>query len=82
MGGNACDVLFVAFADVAYRAGSIYHAITDRQVFVLALAIVLNGVLLLGLLRRERSGWFGIGFESVLVVALYLGAAVLIVLGG
>jgi cation:H+ antiporter len=82
IGGNAFDVLFVAFADVAYRAGSIYHAITDRQVFVLALAIVLNGVLLLGLLRRERSGWFGIGFESVLVVALYLGAAVLIVLGG
>ena len=82
IGGNAFDVLFVSFADVAYRAGSIYHAITDRQVFVLALAIVLNGVLLLGLLRRERSGWFGIGFESVLVVALYLGAAVLIVLGG
>lgn len=82
IGGNAFDVLFVSFADVAYRAGSIYHAITDRQVFVLALAIVLNGVLLLGLLRRERSGMFGIGFESVLVVVLYLGAAVLVVLGG
>ncbi|MFW5739202.1 MAG: hypothetical protein ACOC1F_02430 [Myxococcota bacterium] len=37
IGGNSFDVLFVAFADVAYRDGSIYHAITDRRVFLLSL---------------------------------------------
>lgn len=82
IGGNAFDVLFLAFADVAYRDGSIYHAITDRQVFVIALAIVLAGVLLLGLLRRERHGAFGIGFESLLVLLLYAGAAVLLIVQG
>lgn len=73
IGGNCFDVLFVAFADLAYRDGSIYHAITDRQVFVIALTQILTGVLLLGLLRREKSGIGNIGFESVLVLVLYLG---------
>jgi cation:H+ antiporter len=82
IGGNAFDVLFVAAADVAYREGSIYHAVTDAQTFAVALALVLNGVLLLGLLRRERTGLFGIGFESVLVLALYAGSVALLIAGG
>jgi cation:H+ antiporter len=82
IGGNAFDVLFVAFSDAAYRAGSIYHAITDRQVFVIALTLLLTGVLLLGLLRRERSGIMGIGFESFLVIVLYLGAFGLLFVAG
>lgn len=71
IGGNAFDVLFMAFADVAYREGSIYHAITDRQLFILALTELLTGILLLGLLRREQSGFANIGFESVLVLVIY-----------
>ena len=74
IGGNAFDVLFVAFSDVAYRSGSIYHAITNQQIFVIALTLLLTGILLLSLLRRKKSGIFGIGFESFLVIALYLGA--------
>ena len=78
IGGNAFDVLFVAFADVAYRGGSIYHAVTSQQVFVIALTLLLTGILLLGLLRRKKSGIFGIGFESFLVIVLYLGAFALL----
>ncbi len=78
LGGNAFDVLFLAFADVAFREGSIYHAATQRQVFMIALAILLTGTVLLGLLRRERKGIAGIGFESFLVLLLYLGGALLI----
>ena len=37
-------------------------------------------VLLLGMLRRERTGPAGIGFESVLVLLLYAGSVVLIFL--
>ena len=33
-----------------------------------------RAVLLLGLLRREKSGAGNIGFESVLVLAIYAGA--------
>lgn len=81
IGGNSFDVLFVAFADIAYRDGSIYHAITGQQVFTIALTMLLTGILLLGLLRRERTGWFGIGFESFLVVLIYLGGMSVLFLG-
>ena len=37
-----------------------------------ALAILLVGVLLVGLLRREKHGIANIGFESVLVLVLYV----------
>lgn len=72
LGGNAFDVLFVSFADVAYRPGSIYHVVSLDTVFMIALALLLTGILLLGLLRRERRGVLGIGFESALVLVFYL----------
>ncbi len=81
IGGNCFDVLFLAFADFAYRDGSIYHAITNKQTFVIALTILLTGILLLGLLRREKSGVGNIGFESFLVLVLYFGGMALIALG-
>jgi cation:H+ antiporter len=82
IGGNSFDVLFVAFSDAGYRPGSIYHAITDQQVFIIALTLLLTGILLMGLLRRERSGIWGIGFESFLVLVLYFGAFALLLAGG
>lgn len=79
IGGNCFDVLFLAFADGAYRGGSLYHAMTDRQTFMIALTLLLTGILTLGLLRRERSGIGNIGFESALVLLVYLaGVAVLV----
>lgn len=82
IGGNSFDVLFVAFADAGFRGGSIYHAITEQQVFIIALTLLLTGILLMGLLRREKSGILGIGFESFLAVVLYLGAFVLLFFSG
>ena len=72
IGGNCFDVLFLSFADFAYRDGSIYHAINPHQIFLIALSILLTGILLLGLLRREKHGIANIGFESVLILVLYL----------
>ena len=76
LGGNVFDVLFIAFSDVAYRAGSIYEHVGGDIRLVLSLAIVLTGVALLGLLRRERSGVANIGSEGVLVILLYAGTIV------
>lgn len=78
IGGNSFDVLFVAIADISYRQGSIYHAITNRQIFIISLTIILTGILILGLLRREKHGFCNIGFESFLVIFLYLGAIILL----
>lgn len=74
IGGNTFDLLFIAAADVAYRPGSIYHAFRPENTFVALVAILMTCILLLGMLRRERHGIAGIGFESALVLLLYLGS--------
>ncbi|WP_051882279.1 sodium:calcium antiporter [Parvularcula oceani] len=82
IGGNAFDVLFLAASDAAYREGSIYDAVTERQVFIIALSLLMTTVLVMGLLRRERQGPGGIGFETVVLIGAYLtGSAALIVAG-
>lgn len=74
LGGNAFDCLFVSLADVAYRENSIFTAIGSNERYLVALTAIMTAVLLLGLLRRERHGVANIGFESMLVGALYLGS--------
>jgi cation:H+ antiporter len=75
VGGNFFDVLFVFAADLVYLQGSLYHAkgVGVREVFLTGLAILLNITLLLGLLYRQRGGPANIGFESVLMLLLYIG---------
>ena len=58
-------MLLLGFSDIAYRQGSIYTAIANRQIFVLALTILMTGMLLLGLLEREKHGVGNIGFEKL-----------------
>lgn len=71
IGGNSFDMLFLAFADVGYREGSIYHAMGQRPIFLIALTMLLTGILTMGLLRRERTGFANIGLEGVLILGCY-----------
>lgn len=73
IGGNSFDVLFLAGSDWFYRAGSLYHQFTPQHAVLLATVIIMSGFLSLGLLRRQKQGPANIGFESVTVLALYLG---------
>jgi cation:H+ antiporter len=78
IGGNSFDVLFIAFADIAYGKGSILHAITQNQVFIMGLTMLMTSTLIMGLLHREREGFGKIGWESLLIIILYFaGNAVL-----
>lgn len=83
VGGNFFDVLFVAAADVAFLGGSLYHApgVGSREIFLVALTILLNLVLLGGLLHRQEAGPARIGVEGVLMVTLYLGGFLVLSLG-
>jgi cation:H+ antiporter len=72
IGGNCFDILFAAFSDFAYREGSIYAALSDQQLLMIALTILLTGILILGLLHREKHGIANIGFESFLIIVFYL----------
>lgn len=76
LGGNTFDVLFVAFSDVAYRGGSIYHAFSGQQTLVFLISILMTTVLLLGLLRREKHGVANVGFETVLIIGIYVAGMV------
>ncbi len=82
IGGNAFDTLLLAFTDIAYRQGSIYHALGDRQIFLMALTIIMTGILIMGLVRREEHGIANIGFESFLILLLYFGAFSLLFFNG
>lgn len=73
IGGNMFDALFISASDFAYRDGSIYHAISDRTVFWMALVILMTSILLLGLLRREKQGPADIGWESIWLLVLWTG---------
>ncbi|NWG46681.1 MAG: sodium:calcium antiporter [Alphaproteobacteria bacterium] len=71
LGGNTFDVLFAVFSDVAYREGSIYHAIGPSQIFTILITILMVSILLMGFLLRERHGFGNIGFESTLMLLVY-----------
>jgi len=78
LGGNAFDTLFAAVADYAYRPGSIYAHVSVSETGILALSLAMTALILLGLLKRQRQGPAGIGFESVGAILLYVvGMAVL-----
>lgn len=75
LGGNAFDTLFIAASDVAYRDGSIYHAMGEQQAFWLVIAIAMTALIILGMLARERHGPANVGFEGIGIIALYLAGA-------
>lgn len=78
IGGNAYDTLFTAASDIAYREGSIYHAMSDDTVFWVSLTLLMSAVLMMGLIRRQRKGPARIGLESVLLIALYIAGVALL----
>ena len=75
IGGNVFDVLFVGAADIAYREGSIYHALGRSDMFLLSLTLLLTSVLVAGLVHREEKG---IGFEGIAMLVLYAGGFIIL----
>ncbi|SEO72542.1 cation:H+ antiporter [Salinihabitans flavidus] len=74
IGGNTFDTLFLTAADVTYRDGSLYHAAGMEDYFWTVTAILMTGVLLGGLILRQRMGPWRIGLESVALLVIYAGA--------
>jgi cation:H+ antiporter len=70
IGGNSFEVMFLSAADFVYD-GSIYGAMEPDNLTTALIAMLMTGVLLLGMLRREKTGFARIGFESTLVLLLY-----------
>ena len=79
VGGNAFDTLFIAVADLFYRDGSIFTAIATTEYVWLGCALLMNAVLLMGLMYRQRQGMANIGLESWTMLGIYLGTVGLLV---
>lgn len=73
IGGNSLDALNLVVGDLAFRGGSLFHAATPDQLFLTVAALLMTTVLLGGLLVRQRKGWWRLGFDGVLLVAIYAG---------
>lgn len=74
IGGNTFDALFLTVGDVAYREGSLYHALEASDFFWLATGLVMTAILQLGQLYRQKHGPGGIGVESIALLGVYGGA--------
>lgn len=74
IGGNMFDTLFLVASDLSYREGSLYHAVGDQDYFWIISALLMTGVLTGGLILRQKQGPGRIGAESMLLLAIYLGA--------
>lgn len=74
IGGNTFDTLFLVFSDVAYRDGSLFHAVGTGDLYWLATGMLLTAVLLGGLILRQRQGPARIGIESLLMLIIYASA--------
>lgn len=77
IGGNTFDTLFLTAADVSYRDGSLYHAAGMDDYFWTVTAILMTGILVAGLVLRQRVGPGRIGFESLAILGIYAGAITL-----
>lgn len=70
IGGNAFEVLFLSLADFV-SPQSIYESVKPDDQATALFAMLMVTVVLLGMMKREKSGFLNIGFESTLVFVLY-----------
>ncbi|MHA6347443.1 sodium:calcium antiporter [Roseivivax sp. CAU 1761] len=82
IGGNTFDTLFLTAADIAYRDGSLYHAVGTTDLYWLSTGLLMTAILLAGLILRQREGPGRIGVESVLLIVVYSIAALLEIFAG
>lgn len=78
VGGNAFDLLFVSFADFAYLKGSVLHYISNSEIFIISVTLLLSAILLFGLLEREKEGFARIGWESSLILFICIATYVIL----
>lgn len=74
IGGNTFDILMIAMADLFYLKGPVYRDAGDQSLVLLGGTALATAVLAVGLVVRDRKG---IGFEGLVIPAIYLATVVL-----
>ncbi len=81
-GTNCFNMLVVATADAGYPGGSIYHDMAPVQMTWGLVSILMTAILLMGMVRRQRYGIGRIGFESALILSVYIVALGIVITTG
>jgi cation:H+ antiporter len=77
-GANILDAAIILLADVVYVGPAVLNETGTATAFAGLLGILLTAIMLVGLVKRRRSVVLGLGFDSGLVLVLYLaGVAIL-----
>ncbi|WP_132061177.1 sodium:calcium antiporter [Halorussus amylolyticus] len=79
IGGNVFDTLMIALGDLAYSVAPIYGDVNPEVLFLTGIAILMNSVLMIMLIRRETEDLgTDIGTESYLILAIYISGIIFI----
>ncbi|WP_150912146.1 sodium:calcium antiporter [Marinobacter halotolerans] len=81
-GTNCFNMIVVAAADLGYPGGSIYHDMAPVQMTWGLISILMTAILLMGMLQRQRYGIGRIGFESALILSVYIVALGIVTVTG
>jgi len=81
-GSNMFNILTIFFADVAFRGGPIYNGLgggeTD-QLLVGGCGIILTGIAVVSIAARARRRVFGVGVDSIVLLAVYFAVTAVII---
>ncbi|MGE0716330.1 MAG: sodium:calcium antiporter [Alphaproteobacteria bacterium] len=78
LGSNLFDILIIAVDDVAYPGGPLLAAASPAHAVTAASAVVMTGIVVIGLLYRPQGrvfravGWVGLGLFTVYVLNAYV----------
>ncbi len=72
LGTNSLAIAMFLPADIAYREGSIIDAMEPSACFLASLGIITTGLYLWGILERRNRTIFGMGYDSLWVLCVYL----------
>lgn len=78
IGSSAFDVFLLGWADAFYKDGSLFRLLGPQEVSLIGLSLTLTTLALFGFVRRRSPGR-AVATESYLMVAIYIGFALVLV---
>ena len=81
-GSNMFNILTIFFADIAFRGGPIYGALGSGEVDQLLVGgcgILLTGIAVVSIGARARRHVFGVGADSIVLLAAYFAVTAVII---
>jgi len=78
-GSNTLMIAVFLIADIAYRKGSIITSLDKPALLMTGSGIIVTCIYLWGILARQKKKIFMMGFDSLIVLAVYISSLVLLI---